>query len=188
VCVCVHYIYIYIERERERVVSSNTGVRGSGNSISGRTVLHKLLMRKISLRELWVFRGPSPCTICLKYILTFLNTRFTPLTGLALVSDAVNFHIRWVIDHPCVFKSFSVWQISAYILHYFKTHGVLLFNMCFVWAVMLQSFSHSKKCEGERLCYWCLICLPFTCKLFEIMIKMPICYINNTTNTNFFMQ
>jgi hypothetical protein len=60
--------------------------------------------------------------------------------------------------------------------------------MCFVWAVMLQIFSHSKKCEGEGMCYWFSMCLPLTCKLFEIMFSMPICHVNNTINTNFFMQ
>ena len=135
-----------------------------------------------------------------------MDIRFTPFTGLAFVSDAINFHVRWVINRPCVFKFFSSWQISPYIFHYLKKkkncveqsltayrvftkeHSLLLFNMRFVWAVMLQSCSHSKNCEGERMCYWCAICLPLTCKLFEIMFNRPVCDINNMINTNFFMQ
>jgi hypothetical protein len=69
-----------------------------------------------------------------------------------------------------------------------KEHSLLLFNMVFVWAVMFQICSHSKKCEGEWMCYWCSICLPLSCRLFEIMFNMPICHINNMKNTNFFMQ
>lgn len=68
---------------------------------------------------------------------------------------------------------------------FMKEQSLLLFNMCFLWAVMLQSFSHSKKCEGKGMYYWFSICLSLTCKLCEIMF---ICNINNTINTNFFMQ